>query len=189
MSSKLQPNPAFPLVARLVKAEKVQISMRPGRVGWSLTSPLSLQQVRICLQNWAPRVVPLHQPSGRYFVQPSQRYFQRVLRPVPYHKEFHGCPVRSERMRRLRPFLERDAKGPRCRGGGSFGPLALRLEALATGRGSQALWRHVGHDFDELWARVPLYAVKLEPWQRLVLNLLCYPVSSTPELGKGTYKE
>jgi hypothetical protein len=178
-----------PLMARLVKAEKYQISLRPGRWGWSLTSPLTLHQVRWGLEPWAARVIALHEPSGRYLVQPSKSYFTRVLRPVRYCRAFHGCPVRAERMRRLRPFLTRVGNSPQPRGTEFFLALALRIEAMGMKGESAALWRHLSHDFDKLWTDVPLFGLGLEPWQRLVLNLLCHPVSASLDLGKVTYKE
>jgi hypothetical protein len=172
-------------MARLVAADQFQLSLRPGRSGWNVTSPLPLGLVRLGLEAWTDRVLALHEPSGRYFVQPNKRYFNRVLSPVEFWSEFHDCPVRRERLRRLQPFLDRQQSAGQPLGWEYFLPLALRLEAILFTAQPEALWRHIGQDFDRLWDRVPLFSSVLEPWQVLVLNLLSHPVSTTIVLGKG----
>jgi hypothetical protein len=50
--------------------------------------------------------------------------------------------------------------------------LALRLDALGWGSGSESLWRHMAQDFDQLWQRVPLYSLRLTPLEKRTLYWL-----------------
>ena len=180
-----------PLVARLSGASQYQLSLRPGRNGWTITSPLPHEWLRRGLSGWCPRVCVLHAESGRYFVRPGTRYLRTVLRTVrPDRQEvFHGCPIRQERLRRLRPFLERTAGRFQPLGAELLFTLALRLEAVQFQKRPEKLWSHLAHDFDKLWERVPLFALNLEVWQAEVLKVLCAPVSAGQELGTISPKE
>lgn len=180
-----------PLVARLSGASQHQLSLRPGRNGWTITSPLPYEWLRRGLSAWCPRVCVLHAESGRFFVRPGTRYIRHVLRAIrpAYHEAFHSCPVRQERLRRLRPFLDRTASRVQPMGAELLFTLALRLEAAKFQSKPDKIWRHLSKDFDRLWATVPLFALNLEVWQAEVLKVLCAPVSATQELGTISDKD
>lgn len=177
-----------PLVARLVQASRYQISLRPGRTGWSLTSPLPHSWIRARLRRWADRVTPLHRESGRFFVRPNKIYLSHTLSTVtvPFKEGFHDCPVRRERLRRLRALVSLQPSEFQPLANRHFLSLALRLEATGFKSDPDPLWRHISKDFDKLWAEVPLFALGFEPWQRQVLDLLSKPVSSNLYVGKGS---
>ncbi|MFA7479842.1 MAG: hypothetical protein WC314_05000 [Vulcanimicrobiota bacterium] len=181
---------AQPLLSRLSRASRYQLSLGPGRLGWIVTSPLPLEWLRSALARWCTRVEVIHRESGRFFLQPGRAYFSRVLaqREAIAGSGFHDCPKRCERLRRLRPFLAKS--GPRqTLGVDLFRALALRLEALAVQQEQDKLWQHMACDFDRLWESVPLYALRLERWQIRVLALLCEPVSGYQEPGRVEIKE
>lgn len=180
-----------PLIARLAGASQYQLSLRPGRNGWTLTSPLPHEWLRRGLSGWCPRVCVLHAESGRYFVRPGTRYLRTVLRAIQpsRHEAFHGCPIRQERLRRLRPFLERERSCFQPVGAELLFTLALRLEAVQFQRRPDKLWCHLANDFDKLWEKVPLFALNMEAWQSDVLKVLCTPVSLSQELGTLSDKE
>lgn len=81
---------------------------------------------------------------------------------------------RKERLRRLKPFLEREAARvpePASRQD-LFFRLALRLEAIPHSSKPQRLWVHCAGDFDEIWKVVPLFSLRLTPFQKAVLASL-----------------
>ena len=180
-----------PLIARLAGASQFQLSLRPGRNGWTITSPLPHEWLRKGLRAWCPRVCVLHADSGRFFVRPGTRYLLRVLRTwrPAGHEAFYGCPLRRERLRRLRPFLDHTQSHFQPMGSECLFTLALRLEALRYQKTPDKIWRHLARDFDKLWETVPLFALRLEPWQSQVLKVLCAPVSDSQELGTISDKD
>ncbi|MFA5507359.1 MAG: hypothetical protein WC423_18160, partial [Vulcanimicrobiota bacterium] len=70
---------AQPLLSRLSRASRYQLSLGPGRLGWIVTSPLPLEWLRSALARWCTRVEVIHRESGRFFLQPGRAYFSRVL--------------------------------------------------------------------------------------------------------------
>lgn len=173
------------LLARLAESDRATLSLRPGRLGWLVTSPLDLSVLRMRLRAWTRRVVPVHAASGRYFLEPNNRYLWMILSRVEAqrHGSFHDEPVRRERLRRLAPFLQPYPVWQSGRGAGEYRRIALRL---IEGSSSEALWKHLAHDFDKLWAEVALMAGGFEPLQKEVLRHLCEPVLI--ENGMGTCK-
>lgn len=160
-------------ILRLCSGQNLRLSFRPGRTGWLLNSPLTLGVLRGRLAPWACRVTVIHQPSGSYFVQPNLRYFLRALKPLSGEETgiFLDCAQRVDRLRRLTIFLANSTPGRDPRGQRIFLRLALRLDQADHGSGN--LWKHMALDFDELWRRVPLFAMRLGPLQQQVLNVLC----------------
>lgn len=159
-------------ILRLCSGQNLRLSFRPGRTGWLLHSPLSLEVLRGRLAPWARRVTVLHQATGRYFVEPNERYFLRALTSLSgQNLDFYDCARRADRLRRLANFLNDPPKGRDPRGQKIFLRMALRLDQV--GSGSSQLWKHMALDFDELWSTVPLFAMRLGPLPQRVLTLLC----------------
>ena len=101
-------------------------------------------------------------------------YFRRALRGLRLDlPENFLTPRRRERLRRLRPFLRVKAHQPDHRSESRlFHSLALRLDGLSDAVKPEKIWKHVGHDFDRLWKRAPLFAVELTGFQVDVLKAL-----------------
>jgi hypothetical protein len=154
-------------------------SFTKNRLGWIVRTQLNQETLRQRFYPWASRIVSVHGGSGTYFVRPNSRYFLRVLRPTSswdsLGETLRACPVREDRLRRLRPFLRPAANLKSGQGKERliFG-LALRLvEEALTGGNSQKLRTHLASDFDRLWASVPLFSVNLSPLDVQVLEILC----------------
>jgi len=111
-------------------------------------------------------------PEGKlYLAAPTSRFLSRRLEchlPTP-PPEFY-TPSRSDRLRRLRPFLR---VGEETLHGHAMllRRMAIRLQFI-TGRDSQKLWHHMGQDFDALWRENPLFNLHYTPLQAQVLEIL-----------------
>lgn len=153
------------VLERLVECRSgFSLSLRKGRTGWIFQSPLSQEMVRKRLGSWCERVGVIHQASGKYFAQPSTRYFERAL-----VGGLAGlAPQRAERMRRFKPFLRRKTVSISRISSGAFLRIALRLDALQFAGNPDSLRRHLGDDFDQIWCQTPLYKIPLTKFQRLV---------------------
>lgn len=155
----------------LPKGSSVKVSLELHRLGWIIWCPLSLQQLRIRVHHVAYPVRTLG-PEGRlYLAAPTSRFLARRLsfQPPKPPPEFY-TPSRSDRLRRLRPFLRVGEETLQTHGV-LLRRMAIRLQFL-TSRDSQKLWHHMGEDFDTLWSENPLFNLRYTPLQALVLEIL-----------------
>ncbi len=154
------------LLAWLGPKSRIQTSYEPHRRGFFVTSSRPLRELREGFpQTWVRRVTPLHESSGRYFLEPTPRLLEHCLRRQrpdlwwnSKHQEaarlfFSGA--RRDRIRRLPrgPFVRAWVRGVPL-----LTELALRLESLAVTPQPERHWRALEKNFDDLWRRVPLHA-------------------------------
>lgn len=143
---------------------------------------MSLESLRIALGRRCRRVCVVHQPAGRYFVEPSCGWLVSLLGTACWQPFDFGA-VRLERLRRLAPFLNAPAGAHQPAGRSAFYRLALRLEALSREH-HPGLVRHSLEEFDGVWQRVPLFAVTLDSLQKEVLRSLLRVSDFTGETPK-----
>lgn len=156
----------------------LKLSLTRGRVGWLATSPLPLELLRQRAHGFCRRVVLLHSGAemSRYYLEPDWRRLGRCLEvTAPRAASLSCCPRRRERLRRLGLYLPALGVGPLDPRSHNelFRRMSLRLEALShESTNQQALNRHLEEDFDRLWRDVPLFAVRLTKFQKIVLRSL-----------------
>lgn len=189
---------------------RLESSFLPGRAGFVLTSkqPLSTLHCRL-VPHWARRVLVLHQPSGRYWLEPSRGFLLRALlddRPSQWWTAVHQQGARSffldfrrDRLFRLSGIVDESASvrvGQEPAAGWTRGyrrqlMIALRLEALHVSWSPLKAWAMIAKDFDKLWETVALYRyAAFDPQLRALVGHLakcweCYQAKSDVSMVSG----
>ena len=146
---------------------KLVTSYQPRRRGFLITTSRTLIELRSGLpKRWVRRITPIHQPSGRFFLEPTPRLLSRCLdmaEPERWWNERHANAAKSffspERRERVRRLPRRRGRTDWIRGAVSTTNLALHLEGLGATTTPEKHWKATAEVFDELWRRVRLYAV------------------------------
>lgn len=159
------------LLARLGPQGWLKTSYQPRRRGFLVHTSRTLEELRYALpRRWVRRVSIVHEPSGKYFLEPTPTLLACSLeldaprlwwnlRHESAAREFFSA-TRQERVRRLPRTGGRPGW---MRGAALLTDLALRLEALAGTPQPEKHWRALADSFDDMWKRVRLSAEPVSP--------------------------